>query len=209
MNSLKTFATLIVFAFSTRAVPVRAALLTGTITGSVTSAGSSVPGVTVGSAVSGSYTYNTSTPFTGLLGTTDPLTALSLSIGANTYVFSMTDVAFALPTRAGVVPGRSTSTANELFLFFTNTAIQNFDGGAIGTQTVSNSPSETFVFSSDGAHSFSFNFAALPPITVPNAYSTSAALPPTTVSEPGSVALLFAGAGVAIALSRRRLSRAA
>ena len=161
MNHLRTSAvtTLAVFAVLVGAPSARGAFITGAITGQVTSAGASVPGIAVGSLLTGSYTYDSSTTFTGISGATNPLTAFSLTIGTNPHVFSLADLLTTGLGAAGVVPGFSTPTVNDLLFFFDSTAISSYVGAAV-TQQVIFSPPQSFTVTSDPAHSFAFNFTA-------------------------------------------------
>ncbi len=160
------------------AVPARAGLVHGTISGQVTAAGSGIPGVTVGSPVAGSYTYDSGTTVNSAVGTLNPLTAFSLTIGSNPKVFSLAD----LENVALVTPGRSldssTATADSLYFLFDEVVISDFAGAFVPAQQIFPQPPQQFFVDSDTEHSFTFTFTATP----------------AAVPEPASLGLLALGA---------------
>jgi hypothetical protein len=171
-------ATLALFVLSS-APSVRGGSVTGDITGQVTSTGGSVPGISVGSPVTGSYTYDNSTTFNGVLGPTNPLTAFSLTIGTNPVDFTLSDLFTTGVTKAGRVISGSTPSVDNLFFIINFSALSSFAGATVNSQIITNPPPQTFTASSDTAHSFAFSFTAVP-----------AAVP---VPEPSTITLLGIG----------------
>jgi hypothetical protein len=169
-------ATLAIFVLA-GAPSARGGFISGNITGQVTSTGGSVPGISVGSLVTGSYTYDNSTTFNGVLGSTNPLTAFSLTIGTNPVVFSLSDLFTTGTTEAGRVVAGSTPSADNLFFIINFSALSAFAGATVSSQIITNPPPQTFTVSSDTAHSFEFNFTGAP----------------AAVPEPSSVTLLGLG----------------
>jgi hypothetical protein len=141
-------------------------------------AGSGIPGVTVGSPVTGSYTYDAGSTVNSSVGTLNPLTAFSLAIGSNPKVFGLAD----LEDVGLVVPGRSvdssTPAADSLYFLFDETVISDFAGAFVPAQQIFPQPPQEFFVDSDTAHSFTFTFTATP----------------AAVPEPASLGLLALGA---------------
>jgi hypothetical protein len=186
-----TCAAVATFATLASAPSARGALINGTISGQVTSAGADVPGIVVGSLVTGSYTYDTSMTFSGILGPTNPFTEFSLAIGTNPYVFSLADLESGGVITPGQVPGNSAPPIDELFFVFNFTVLSNYVGGTVNEQTISNFPPQSLsVIANDPAQSFTFAFAG-----------TSMAVP-----EPSTFTLLGLGC-VTLAGCGRRLRR--
>ena len=156
--------------------PVEAATFTGSISGTVVSTGGSVPGVSLGSPVTGSYSYNDAVVGLGVGGgSVNPFTAFSLSIGTNPFTFALADL-----DNSFFTPGRrinsSTPTQDILEVYFTKSALEQFAGATYSSQGFGFSPppsSESYGASfTDPTHDFSFNYQA-----TPTAVPTPALLP--------------------------------
>ena len=188
MNHIRVLAaaTLALFVMSS-APSVRGGSVTGDITGQVTSTGGSVPGISVGSPVTGSYTYDNSTTFNGVLGPTNPLTAFSLTIGTNPVDFTLSDLFTTGVTEAGRVISGSTSSFDNLFFIINFSALSSFAGATVTSQIITNPPPQTFTATSDTAHSFAFGFTAVPAaVSVPE---------PSTITLLGIGCVALAGNG--------------
>jgi hypothetical protein len=77
-----------------------------------------------------------------------------------------------------VIPG-STSASDNLFFIINFSALTTFAGATVTSQTIFNPPPQSFIVTSDAAHSFAFNFKGV---------STVAAVP-----EPSQITLLGIG----------------
>ncbi len=156
-------------------VPIPASfadVISGTITGHVVSAGASVPGVSIGSPVTGVYSYDAGTVnFNPIIdGLVNPMTEFSLSIGNNPFIFTFADIADNTPMSGfplRFIPD-STPAFDSLFFFFHFDVIQSFVGGRVNRQIVddgglASGQGELYtVRADDPAHSFQFTFLATP-----------------------------------------------
>jgi PEP-CTERM motif len=186
LNVRRLHALLVVAATMAFAQGAQATLLSGLITGTVTSTGGAVPGLTLGSAVSGSYTYDSTLTMNDAVGAVHPLTAFSLSIGTNPQHFFLTDLFVGAPFLPGVLT-TSTGSTDRLFFDILGFPLNNFVGeaGALGSFNF-NTP-QIFAFNTpDAAHSFAFTLLA-------SRATTAAAIP-----EPETTALLGLGCLAAV-----------
>jgi hypothetical protein len=194
LKSRSLRALLAVIASLAFAQSAHATLLTGSVSGLVTSAGALVPGVTTGSIVTGSFTYDTSITVNDIFGAIHPLTAFTLSIGTNPLHFVLSDLRLDTDVIPGVATNPPTPLANKLQFFFQFLSIGNFVGAAVNSETIlSSSTPEIFTISSDNpAHSFTFNFAASPGVAA------------VAVPEPATTALFGIGCVALLAGVARR-----
>lgn len=162
----------------TAASPTRAEIVTGTIQGQISSLLGAVPGLAVGSPVTGTYSYDASGP---LSGGTAPFTALNLTIGANPQPFTLADLRQPPASPSGRVTNGSISGRDVLLFLFTDEALTRFTGtpGTWGQGVLFNNPESYFARAGDTFFRFEFTAA-------PNA-------PSVAVPEPGAAALLLAG----------------
>jgi hypothetical protein len=160
-----------------------AAIINGTISGTVTSTQGNVPGVMAGSPVAGTYSYDDAifvASGSALIGGGNPLTSFTLSIGTNPKTFTLADlttVTFSDPLRLLGTPAASTGAL--LFAFtipagsdFFQTQIPSSPGGFSGITDFSSIPQSANIafpsFSSTNP-SVQFSFTATPvpePITI-------------------------------------------
>jgi hypothetical protein len=179
----------------------RAGLISGTITGEVTSAGSNVPGITIGSLVTGSYTFDDAATVNEGNDTINPFTAFSLSIGTNPHVFSLPDLLmefFEVPGRS--VPGSIPGT-DSLFFLFDPGVLESYVDGPLnpfdfeGIESSLPLPQEFDVNGADPSHSFVFDFTATPV--------------PTAAPEPASLTLVGVGTVAVVGYGWRKRWRTA
>lgn len=185
----------------------QAQTITGTISGSVTIVENGLPGITVGSPVSGTYSDDASVFQTDEYNwIANPLSSLSLTLGNFPHVFTLGDVENAKYGYERVVQFSTPSTDALSIIFSYNTVTTYFVDPAVtpvGSQQGKLTPVEYYLLdvinqqTNSVVTALRFDFLATPNVT--------------PVPEPGSVALLaglgLSGAGFLV--RRRRNARQA
>jgi hypothetical protein len=181
------------FAVASAAPSASAALISGTLVGEITSSGGGVPGVEVGDAVVGSYTFDDSIVQSGNFQQINPLTAFSLVIGNNPRVFTLADLMTGNSMSGRRIDG-STPGADQIVFFFDSDILTDFIGGNLIQQSVSFLLPAVFeVQAVDPALSFEFTLSGVRTAAVP---------------EPSALALLGLGGLGLVGLARHAGRRA-
>lgn len=110
--------------------PVNAAIINGTISGTVTFAGTAVPGVTIGSPVTGTYSYDDAVTIRyGREGDiiANYLNSFFLSIGTNPQTFNLSSLSYA-PVRY-LIPFIGGGTVDEVLFSLNYPSLKSFIGG--------------------------------------------------------------------------------
>jgi hypothetical protein len=165
----------------------------GTISGYVDFDAVPIPGVQVGTPVTGSYTYNPNSTVGVGPFTVNPFTSFSLTIGSQTFGLSDLTGSFV----AGRVSNDSTPTFDYLYLFFDQQTYDSFLGvpstvvSSLGLATAADTEHYGSLYPPNGPDVFDFIFTGTP---------TTAAVP-----EPGTLTLAgVCVVGLAIRGWRRR-----
>jgi hypothetical protein len=136
----------------------------GSITGIVTQNSLGAPGVNVGDAVSGTYSYDPSVLQPDAFNRPgNPLTSFTLDIGHLPHVFTLSDLLPGLFSQERL-PGFSTPSVDYIQFFFDFNVLSTALGQPIGSQGINLLPQSFSANSSSG--SLAFNFRATPNASV-------------------------------------------